>query len=234
MGFPARTIRLMAAGALRVCRGSPPSASGWAAQQRPQRGGVITPLTSPRQTDRRAHARAHALLHPAPSSPRPPGMRARGDCGPRPAVRGQRARRRLGLGGSLFLAGPTRGQPVSLGLPGSYLAGAAAAPGPGRASLAGSARGRRYRAKLRGARPVRPHEPPGTSGRGRRWSRGGEWAGPGRGLTPPPHCEPSAGLGTLRTLGLPGRCARLGKHLRGVCRWLVAGWGLEERSSGAT
>lgn len=157
-----------------------------------------------RQTDRRAHARAHALPHPAPSSPRPRGMRARGDCGPRPAVRGQRARRRLGLGGSLSLAGPSREQPVSPGLPGSYLAGAAAAPGPGPASLAGSARGRRYRAKLRGARPVRPHEPPGTSGCGRRWSHGGEWAGPGRGLTPPPRpLRAVGGLGDPEDTGSP-------------------------------
>lgn len=72
----ARTIRLMAAGALRVCRGSPPSASGWAAQQRPQRGGVITPPHIP-ETDRQTDAHTHAHTH-SPTPPLP--LRARAGC----------------------------------------------------------------------------------------------------------------------------------------------------------
>ena len=50
---------------------------------------------------------------------------------------------------------PMRGQPVSPGLPGSYLAGAAAAPDPGGTSLAGSARGAGGTARGSRRRPPR-------------------------------------------------------------------------------
>lgn len=205
MGFPARTIRLMAAGALRVCRGSPPSASGWAAQQRPQRGGVITPPHIP-ETDRQTRTRTRTRTPP----PRPflsaPARDAR-TRGLWPPPRGK--------GAAGAAAARARGELVPCGAH----AGTAGLPRSSRLLPRWSGSGprpwssvpRRLRAgqEAPSETPGRPPRPPARTAR-HQWPRppfeprrgvGGAGAGPHP--PPPPPLRAVGGLGDPEDTGSP-------------------------------
>lgn len=99
--------------------------------------------------------------------------------------------------------------------------GPAERPSPAQLRAADAARAPRAPAptcpaeRLRAATAPPPPELRTRKGRGRRGGAAGGASPSRRGGLP-------AGVGTLRTLGSPGRCGRLGKHLRGVRRWRLS------------